>query len=90
MYLLLVVLQALCELINDLRRTPQLEPVRRLPDESDGSSGHETRRPEPSRCSSYDAAPRLTRQIMRSLRFDGGRARTDCRPGSFLRWRRRF
>ncbi len=40
MYLLLVVLQALYELIHDLRRTPQLEPVRRLSEESDGSSGH--------------------------------------------------
>lgn len=63
MYLLLIVLQALCELVNSGVRAPQLEPVRRNPEEPEGSAGREQRRAEPSLCSAFDVAipPGLTR-----------------------------
>ncbi len=89
MYLLLVVLKALCELINDLRRVPQMEPVRLPADERDSSTESDSRRTEPSRCGSY-LATLVPRQIPRPLAFRGERARS-LRPGEGrLRWRRRF
>jgi hypothetical protein len=57
MYLLLIVLQALCELVNGGGLAPQLEPVRRTPEEPEGSSSREKRRTDPSLCSVFDPAP---------------------------------
>lgn len=57
MYLLLIVLQALCELVNRGGLAPQLEPVRRAPEEPEGPAGRDPRRAEPSLCSAFDVAP---------------------------------
>jgi len=90
MHLLLVVLHVLCELISELRLAPQLEPARLPVDESENSSQGEPRRNESSRCDSYRAASRFSRQFPRPFAGQGATARPPLGGTGRLRWRPRF
>jgi hypothetical protein len=91
MYLLLIVLQALCELVSGGNLAPQLEPVRRAPEEPDGSAGREKRRSEPSLCSVFDASPPwVSRQTTSFPQLNAALRCALFRAGPTLRWRRRF
>lgn len=90
MYLLLIVLRALCELVNSGGLAPQLEPVRRTPDEPEGSSGRDKRRSEPSLCRAFDVTfPGDWTRVGDTSQRHAAPERSACSRGTPLRHRRR-
>lgn len=90
MYLLLIVLRALCELVTSGGLAPQLEPVRRASEEPEGSPGRDKRRSEPSLCRAFDVTfpGDWTRAGDTSQRL-AAPLRAACSRGTPLRrWRR--